>query len=75
MAVSWGTPKTEIKKELAVGEAWATIPGLLFVVFLSLKLTGTIGWSWWAVTMPLWAPALLAGLFVATAWLVVGEDE
>lgn len=27
---------------------------LLFLVFLTLKLTNVIGWSWWFVTMPLW---------------------
>jgi hypothetical protein len=27
---------------------------LLFLVFLILKLTGVIGWSWWWVTCPLW---------------------
>jgi len=30
--------------------------GLLFVVFLTLKLTKTIAWSWWWVTAPLWIP-------------------
>lgn len=30
--------------------------GVLFVVFLVLKLTGHIGWSWWWVTAPLWIP-------------------
>lgn len=28
---------------------------LLFLLFLTLKLTGVISWSWWLVTMPLWA--------------------
>ena len=27
---------------------------ILFVVFLILKLTGNIDWSWWWVTSPLW---------------------
>jgi hypothetical protein len=27
---------------------------LLFLVFLVLKLTGHIDWSWFYVTMPLW---------------------
>jgi hypothetical protein len=27
---------------------------LLFVVFLVLKLTHTVDWSWWWVTSPLW---------------------
>ncbi len=30
---------------------------VLFIVFLVLKLTGVIGWSWWWVTAPLWIPA------------------
>lgn len=28
--------------------------GLLFLLFLGLKLTGYITWSWWWVTAPLW---------------------
>lgn len=45
---------------------------LLFLVFLVLKLTGVIAWSWWWVTAPLWGPValvaviLLVGVFVAT---------
>lgn len=35
--------------------------GPLFVVFLVLKLTDTIDWSWWWVTSPLW---ITAGLVV-----------
>lgn len=26
----------------------------IFLVFLGLKLSGIINWSWWLVTMPLW---------------------
>lgn len=26
----------------------------IFTVFLVLKLTNTITWSWWLVTLPLW---------------------
>ena len=29
---------------------------VLFIVFLVLKLTGVINWSWWWVTSPLWIP-------------------
>jgi hypothetical protein len=32
---------------------------ILFVVFLVLKLTGNIDWSWWWVTSPLWLPLVL----------------
>jgi hypothetical protein len=30
--------------------------GLLFLLFLGLKLTNNIDWSWWWVTSPLWIP-------------------
>ena len=29
---------------------------VLFIVFLILKLTDNIDWSWWWVTSPLWIP-------------------
>ena len=32
---------------------------ILFVIFLVLKLTGNIDWSWWWVTSPLWLPLAL----------------
>lgn len=35
------------------------ILGTLFIVFLVLKLTGNIDWSWWWVTSPLWIPVAL----------------
>ena len=33
---------------------------VLFIVFLVLKLTNTIDWSWWWVTSPLWLPIAIA---------------
>lgn len=44
---------------------------LLFLIFLTLKLA-EIGpvqyWSWWAITSPLWIPALLViAIFLAAA--------
>jgi hypothetical protein len=39
---------------------------LLTIVFLILKLTGTIGWSWWWVLSPLWLPlAVVLGIIAA----------
>lgn len=39
--------------------------GIVFVVFLVLKLTNYIDWSWWWVTSPLWIPiALVAGIAI-----------
>lgn len=37
---------------------------ILFLIFLVLKLTDYITWSWWWVTAPLWIPA---GIFVGVA--------
>ena len=33
--------------------------GALCLLFVALKLTGVIAWSWWAVTAPLWFPWLM----------------
>jgi hypothetical protein len=33
---------------------------ILFIVFLVLKLTNVIDWSWWWVTSPLWIPFVAA---------------
>ena len=30
--------------------------GLLAILFIALKLTGYIAWSWWWVLSPLWIP-------------------
>lgn len=32
---------------------------LLFLVFFILKVTGTVAWSWWWITAPLWVPFAL----------------
>ena len=42
------------------------LPGVLFVVFLVLKLTGNIDWSWWWVTSPIWIPFLAAVAILIT---------
>lgn len=34
--------------------------GLLGVLFVGLKLTGYIDWSWWWVTLPFWGGFVLA---------------
>jgi hypothetical protein len=30
--------------------------GLLTILFVALKLTGYIDWSWWWVLAPIWGP-------------------
>lgn len=46
---------------------------MLFIVFMILKLTGTITWSWWWVTAPLWIPALFATLLVIAVGVIGGK--
>jgi hypothetical protein len=45
---------------------------ILFVVFLVLKLTGQIDWSWWWVTAPLWGGLALVVAVVAIIVAVWG---
>lgn len=40
---------------------------MLFFVFLILKLTGAVEWSWWWVTSPLWMPLALVVVVIALA--------
>jgi hypothetical protein len=40
---------------------------VLFVIFLVLKLTGLITWSWWLVTLPLWGGI---GFIIIIAFIV-----
>jgi hypothetical protein len=48
------------------------LPGLLTIVFLVLKLTGNIAWSWWWVFSPLWIPvAFGTGLFAVIVVVVI----
>ncbi|TMZ62035.1 hypothetical protein EMG21_29765 [Klebsiella pneumoniae] len=46
----------------------------MFLVFLGLKLTDDIDWSWWWVTAPLWISALLAVLFVSGSFAIGKRD-
>lgn len=44
--------------------------GLLAVLFIGLKLTGHVAWSWWWVLSPLWIPfVFFFVLFIVAAML------
>lgn len=74
---TWTKEHEEISKGIG-GLSW-----ILFFVFLILKLTGTIYWSWWWVTCPLWILPV-AGLaliaigfvlaFIAAVFLAIFGD-
>jgi hypothetical protein len=43
---------------------------ILFLIFLTLKLTNNIQWSWLWVTAPLWIPLVILGLAVVLLTLI-----
>jgi hypothetical protein len=45
--------------------------GLLFLLFLGLKLGKVIDWSWWWVTVPLWGGFALIALIVLVSLLII----
>lgn len=62
--------ENDMKNEQGVG-----IGFILFVVFLVLKLTKVITWSWWIVTAPLWIPfgIVLVIVIIATVVAIISE--
>lgn len=44
--------------------------GLLTIVFIVLKLTKVIDWSWWWVTCPLWIPVAIFVVLVIIVLLI-----
>lgn len=56
------------------GGAGAYVPGvsfsgLLTIVFIALKISKVIDWSWWWVLAPIWLPTAIfvAGILIALA--------
>jgi hypothetical protein len=48
---------------------------ILFLIFMTLKLTGNITWSWWYVTLPLWGPISLLIILFAIVAIIKGRNE
>lgn len=44
--------------------------GLLTIVFIILKLTDNIDWSWWWVLSPLWIPTVIFLIVVLVVFLI-----
>lgn len=49
--------------------------GLLTIVFITLKLTHYIDWSWWWVLSPVLIPLAIGGVIFAVALLVAALSE
>lgn len=48
------------------------VPALLLVLFVALKLTGVIAWSWLWVLSPAWIGLAIALLFWLGSMLFIG---
>lgn len=46
-------------------------PGLLAILFIALKLTGVITWSWLWVLAPIWIPFVIVGFILIVADIVI----
>ncbi len=44
--------------------------GLLTIVFIVLKLTGYITWSWWWVLSPIWIATIIVILVLLIALII-----
>ena len=51
------------------------IASVLTIVFVVLKLTGNIGWSWWWVLSPLWLSASFVVLCLVLLVLVAAFTD
>lgn len=51
------------------------LPTVLFLIFLVLKLTHVIHWSWWWVTAPLWISFALAAALLVTAGIIADRRK
>lgn len=49
------------------------LPLILFWIFLVLKLTNHIDWSWWWVFSPIWISILLGGVVAIIVAIKNGE--
>ena len=45
--------------------------GILTLIFITLKLTHFIDWSWWWVLAPMWVPLSIALLLILIAYAIV----
>jgi len=65
----------EKNKTVRVNSGGLGFGTVLFLIFLVLKLTDQIDWSWWWVTSPLWIPfamlILFMGFFAFIAFIAI----
>ena len=60
--------KIAYKEEEGIG-----LSTVILVVFIILKLTGNIDWSWWWVLSPLWIPIAIILIIAVLTAIFVGD--
>ena len=49
--------------------------GLLTILFIALKLTGFITWSWWWVVSPIWITIVLVIIILTVGVIIATKDN
>ena len=60
----------ESEKKINVNRGGIGLGGLVFIIFLILKLTGVVSWSWFIVCLPLIISVGLSVLFILLALII-----
>lgn len=59
-----------MKDKINVNTQPLTFLDLLAIVFIVLKLTHVVDWSWWIVLAPIWGALVIAIVIVIIAYIL-----
>jgi len=59
------------QKEYIIKQSRPTLLDMLAILFIALKLTNTVDWSWWIVLSPILVPLALTGLLLFVSGIVL----
>lgn len=62
--------KTNIEDIKYTNNNGVSFLGLLCLIFITLKLTHVINWSWWLVLMPVWVDLIIITIVVIILCIV-----
>ena len=60
-----------MNKETSSSSSGIGFAGLLTIVFITLKLTEYIDWSWWWILSPIWGSLVLFIIIVFIWWVII----
>jgi hypothetical protein len=52
-----------------------SIPAIVLVAFVILKLTGNVSWPWWIVLSPLWGGAVVLFIILLFIGMLMAFDH